>query len=221
MGNNMLRLKIIVLLFVLIPVSAFAWSGKVVGVMDGDTAKIVRADTGEQVKVRFAGVDSPEKKQDYGQAAKRYVNDLIIGKKVRVEAVTTDRYGRTVGYIWLNGKEINLKIVIAGYAWVYRHYAPKPKSRAVRYLDAERKAKAHKAGLWQDPNPTPPWQWRKAKRKKGPSKAITGKYHGNTSSKVFHRPGCKHYDCKRCTEGFSSRGMAIRAGYRPCGVCRP
>jgi endonuclease YncB( thermonuclease family) len=196
--------------------------------MDGDTAKIVRSDTGKQIKVRFAGIDTPEKKQAYGQAAKKYVKGLIAGKTVRVEPVTIDRYGRTVGYIWLNGKEINLKIVAAGYAWMYRQYSPKPKSRAAKYHNAEASAKVRKAGLWKDPNPMPPWEWRRAKRNsrkksiaKSSSDVVVGKYHGNVESRIFHKPGCRYYDCKHCTEGFSSRAKAIRAGYKPCGMCKP
>lgn len=216
------------IVLLLIPSTLLAWTGKVVTVSDGNTAKIVQSDTGTLVKVRFAGIDSPEKKQAYGQEARKYINGLIAGEMVRVEPVGQDRYGRTVGYIWLNGKEINLKIVAAGYAWMYRQYSPKPKSRAAKYHNAEASAKVRKAGLWQDPNPIPPWEWRKAKRssrKKGistsSSDVVVGKYHGNIESRIFHKPGCKHYDDKHCVEGFASRKKAIRAGYRPCRVCKP
>ena len=47
------------------------------------------------------------------------------------------------------------------------------------------------------------------------------KYHGNRRSKVFHKPGCRYYNCKNCTVEFETREEAIRAGYRPCKVCRP
>ncbi|XOI73883.1 MAG: Ada metal-binding domain-containing protein [Desulfovibrio aminophilus] len=46
-------------------------------------------------------------------------------------------------------------------------------------------------------------------------------YHGNVKSGVFHRPGCRYYDCKNCVAEFPSREAAIKAGYRPCQVCRP
>ncbi len=95
--KNKILVEILIILFFLIPSTLLAWSGKVVGVMDGDTAKIVREDTGKQIKVRFAGIDSPEKKQAYGQAARKYVNGLIADKTVRVEPVATDRYGRKEG----------------------------------------------------------------------------------------------------------------------------
>lgn len=44
---------------------------------------------------------------------------------------------------------------------------------------------------------------------------------GNVSSKVFHRESCRHYSCKNCTARFSSREEALKAGYRPCQVCKP
>ena len=163
MKNNIILVSLLVL-SLLIPSTLLAWTGKVVHISDGDTAKIVRSDTGQQIKVRFAGIDAPEKKMPYGKAAKKFVASLIAGKNVRVEPLTIDRYGRTVGYIWLGDNEINLKIVAAGYAWMYRRYAPKPKSRAAEYERAEESARTNKLGLWNDPNPIPPWEWRRAKR---------------------------------------------------------
>jgi hypothetical protein len=46
-------------------------------------------------------------------------------------------------------------------------------------------------------------------------------YHGNRKSHVFHRPGCRYYDCKNCVVVFHSRGEALKAGFRPCKICRP
>jgi len=46
-------------------------------------------------------------------------------------------------------------------------------------------------------------------------------YHGNVSSHIFHRPGCRYYTCGACSAVFSSREAAIKAGYRPCKVCKP
>ena len=46
-------------------------------------------------------------------------------------------------------------------------------------------------------------------------------YRGNTKSRVFHAPSCRHYDCPNCTARFASPAEAIENGYRPCGICRP
>jgi len=136
---------------------AAGWSGKVLSVTDGDTVKVLRGV--EQVKVRLYGIDAPEKKQEYGQQAKAFTNDLAAGKIVTVEKKAKDRYGRTVGVVTLpDGKALNLQILHAGYAWWYRDYAPKESA----YRDAETVAKSEGRGLWADHNPIPPWNWRKS-----------------------------------------------------------
>ena len=80
---------------------------------------------------------------------------------VSVEGGATDRYGRTVGEVILpGGASLNVGIVEAGLAWWYRRYA----GDDVRLRDAEAVARAARRGLWADPNPVPPWEWRKGKR---------------------------------------------------------
>ena len=149
-------------LFLSIPVSAFP--GKVVSITDGDTVKVLRSDTHIQVKIRLAGIDTPEKKQAYGQKAKKFTASLIANRVVEVKPITKDRYGRTVGYIYCNDQDVNLEIVKAGYAWVYRRYAPKPRSKADTYFAGENQARKRKLGLWADPHPVPPWEWRRTRR---------------------------------------------------------
>jgi len=167
MKTNMILIKNFLTIFFLLlifPAFCFSWPGKVVGVTDGDTVKVLRSDTHIQVKIRLAGIDTPEKKQAYGQKAKKFTANLIGGRVVEVKPITKDRYGRTVGYIYSDGQDVNLEIVKAGYAWVYRKYAPKPKSKAKRYFAGENQARKRKLGLWADPHPMPPWEWRHAKR---------------------------------------------------------
>ena len=56
------------------------------------------------------------------------------------------------------------------------------------------------------------------------SGAVVGQsmiYHGNTKSRIFHKPSCRYYNCKKCTTEFTTREAAISAGYRPCKVCKP
>ncbi|MEA2109728.1 MAG: thermonuclease family protein [Pseudomonadota bacterium] len=121
---------IIVVIFFLLPISVPAFPGKVVGITDGDTVKVLRSETHIQVKIRLAGIDTPEKKQAFGQKAKKFTAGLLANRIVEVKPITKDRYGRTVGYIYCDGQDVNLAIVKNGYAWVYRKYAPKPKSKA-------------------------------------------------------------------------------------------
>lgn len=150
--------------FTFLPITSHAFPGKVVGITDGDTVKILRTDSRIQVKIRLASIDTPEKKQAYGQQAKKFTASLIGNRMVEVKPITKDRYGCTVAYIYCDGEDINLKIVKNGYAWVYRKYAPKPKSKAKIYFAAEDQAREKELGLWADPHPVPPWKWRHRKR---------------------------------------------------------
>jgi endonuclease YncB( thermonuclease family) len=75
-----------------------------------------------QHKIRLYGIDTLEKKQAYGQAAKRFTASLTAGKIAVVKAYDTDRYGRTLGIVKVNGKNVNQSLLEAGYAWQYRKY---------------------------------------------------------------------------------------------------
>lgn len=130
---------------------------KVVAIKDGDT--IVLLINGEEVTVRLYGVDAPEKNQAYGQRAKQFTSDLVFGKQVRLIVNNKDRYGRTVGTVILqNGRSLNEALVRDGYAWHYKAY-----SKDMNLANAEADARRFKRGLWADPNPVAPWDFRKNK----------------------------------------------------------
>lgn len=133
--------------------------GKVVGVTDGDTITVL-VDRHE-VKVRVAGIDAPEKKQPFGQRSKEHLSNCAFGKSVAVEWSKTDRYGRTIGKVTVDGVDCGLRQVQDGMAWHYKAYAREQTlvDRAA-YADAEAQAVAHKAGLWSDSHPMPPWEFR-------------------------------------------------------------
>lgn len=131
-------------------------AGKVVGVTDGDTITVL-VDR-QPVKVRLDGIDCPEKLQAFGTKAKQLTSDLAFGKQVTIKVVGKDRYKRVIGIVGLpDGKNLNQEIVAAGLAWWYRKYAPK--NRALE--DLEKAARIARRGLWAEPNPVPPWAWRK------------------------------------------------------------
>lgn len=133
-------------------------TGRVISIADGDTVTIVN--NKHQTKIRLAEIDTPEKNQPYGKKAKKALSDFIFNKKVEVEVVTIDRYGRTVGKIFLDKQNINKEMVKAGHAWVYVKYA---KDKTLFTL--EKNAKENQLGLWALPEGEriPPWQWRKHK----------------------------------------------------------
>ncbi len=157
------------LLFTLliIPISGFSYQytieGKVVAITDGDTIK-VKTLHNKVKKIRLAQIDTPEKKQPYGSKAKQALSNKIYGKKVKINIVTTDRYGRLVGTVWYNDKDINRSMVRGGHAWVYRKYVTDK-----TLFDDESYARSQGLGLWSLPENQrqAPWKWRKSKRKKG------------------------------------------------------
>lgn len=151
-------------LFLLLSTSSYAWTGKVIKIADGDTITVL-TNNNEQVKVRLYGIDAPEKKQEFGTKSKDFTADFCFGKEVEVETVDTDRYGRTVGRVYYNNKELNLELVKNGYAWVYSQYC-KDSEYCGELKDMEKLARSDKAGLWKDSDPTPPWLFRKDSKKK-------------------------------------------------------
>lgn len=197
-----MKLIALLLLVVSVHVHAESITGRVVGVADGDTLTVLDNNKG-LTKIRLHQIDAPEKKQDFGQRSKQSLSDLAYGKQVRVEVFDTDKYGRTVGKVWVNGQDVNLEQVKSGMAWVYEKYASEP-----AYFAAERTAKSGRVGLWNQPNPTPPWVFRH------PDRAAT-----STPAKL---PALARKSAGRCGEKRFCKEMAdcAEAGYflNVCGV---
>ena len=133
------------------------FSGKVTYVPDGDTIHIMV--DGEKVKVRFFGIDCPEKTQTYGLEAKEFLMKHLDKNNVRVEVVDKDRYGRIVGKVYSRGVYLNELMVKSGYAWWYRTYAKIEKGLQM----AEIAARKNRRGLWKQKNPVAPWDYRRRK----------------------------------------------------------
>jgi len=134
-------------------------TGKVVRVADGDTITILTSDK-EQFKIRFAGIDCPERSQPWGRNATEALKVVLTGEPVTVEVMDVDRYGRTVGRVYIKGMNINQHLVKFGNCWVYPRYA---KDKELFALQDE--AKTAQRGLWRLPEGerVPPWEWRKKK----------------------------------------------------------
>lgn len=139
-----------------------AYKANVIGVSDGDTIKVFR--NGQQIKIRLYGIDTPEKKQAYGKAAKRFTANLVADKEVGIEEAGKDRYGRYIAIIDIDGAILNEELVRNGYAWVYDRYCTRPFCADWKKLEATARDKG--AGLWADRDPQAPWEWRRDKRKR-------------------------------------------------------
>ena len=156
----MLILAHAVLLLLLTCVPALAdFTGRVVGIIDGDTIEVLHHQQAK--RIRLSGIDCPEKSQAFGQKAKDAVADLAFGKDVTVQTHDHDKYGRTLADVVLpDGTSVNQQLVKDGWCWWYRKYAP-----GDTVLEGlEKDARDAKRGLWADPQPVPPWEWRHRKR---------------------------------------------------------
>lgn len=171
----MRRIAIFALVLVTLPAWAATLTGRVVYVSDGDSVTVLDASR-TQHKVRLAGIDAPEKGQAFGRRAGEYLALLVKGKEVTVTWEKIDRYQRKVGKVMVTPPDCptcahtldaNLAMVTVGLAWHYKAYAKEQSAEdRERYDFAEREARARRAGLWHDQDPTPPWEWRKAKPRK-------------------------------------------------------
>ena len=131
-------------------------TGKVIGVMDGDTIEVLDT-TKTPRRIRLEGIDAPEKAQAFGARSKQHLSDQVFGKQVEVQSNKTDRYGRTVGKVMISGKDANLDQVCSGFAWHYKEYQKEQSaSDRLAYANAETSARNMKSGLWNDPKPMPP-----------------------------------------------------------------
>jgi len=131
----------------------------VVAISDGDTIKVRCGDPGqyEQITIRISAIDAPESKMPFGQRSKQSLRDLCYLQQAGIAPKSTDRYGRTVADVSCGGTDVATEQVRTGMAWVYDRYA---KGYEVLY-PLQAAARAVHAGLWRDPAPQPPWEWRK------------------------------------------------------------
>lgn len=135
----------------------------VVAITDGDTlrARCDAPDGYQQITVRLAGVDAPERGQAFGQRAREALSGLCYRQMARIEQTDTDRYNRVVANVSCGSQDAGAYMVGSGYAWVFDRYA-----RGHKHLyPLQASAQQQRLGLWQDLGtaapPVPPWQWRR------------------------------------------------------------
>jgi endonuclease YncB( thermonuclease family) len=150
----------IILFLYVLPTIAADFSGEVVGVLDGDTIEVLHNTYPE--RVRLSGIDCPEKGQAYGKRVKQAALELVFGGNVTPQTHGQDKYRRTLGDVFLlNGTHVNHTLVKDGWCWWYRKYAPG--NTVLERLDKD--AREARERLWADPQPVPPWEWRKRKER--------------------------------------------------------
>lgn len=154
--SSRLFITSIFLFVALLSIAKEVLTGRVIKVADGDTITILTEDL-KQERIRLHGIDCPESSQDFGKRAKQFTSELCFGKTVKVVALDTDRYGRTIGLVILPDRRIlNKELLRAGLAWHYKQY-----DKSQEFADLETVAKAKKAGLWVQSNAVAPWEFRR------------------------------------------------------------
>ena len=157
--------------------SAAEITGRVVDVTDGDIITVLDASK-KQHKIRLSGIDAPELKQPFGTQSKKNLSDLVNNRQVTIAWDKRDNFKRIVGKVFfrpelcvspacLEKTDANYQQIAEGMAWHDKRTEAEqsPEDRA-RYAAAEKQARAAKRGLWADPAPVPPWQWRSGKTKR-------------------------------------------------------
>lgn len=159
----MLKILLIVEIFLFsVGGNAGVVNGAVISIYDGDTITLQTEATTK--KIRLAGIDAPELKQPYGIASRDALSQDVLNQQVTVDTTKTDRYGRAVGKVLLNGEDVNLKQVRRGLAWVYTDYIKELSAEDREfYKAAEKAANDEQLGLWRDEQPVAPWTYRKSK----------------------------------------------------------
>jgi micrococcal nuclease len=163
-------LSIPVVFLLLLPTVSTAGQFKVIKVYDGNIIKAKGSDI--EIKVRLAGIDTPETPrksrpgQPYGYEAKNQLARLILDKEVEIKGYGLDRLNRILGVIYLEGKNINLEMVRAGLAEVYRGGRPRGLDLDPYWL-AEKEAREALRGVWSlGDEYISPKKWRKMHRKR-------------------------------------------------------
>ena len=156
-------------------------TGRVISVHDGDTL-IVLDEHNQQHKIRLGSIDAPELHQAFGQRAREALSNKVFQKDVRITWREHDKYGRTIGDIYLGDRWINKELVDEGWAWHYRKY-----SDSAELAKAEAQAQRAKAGLWVKPDAEPPWEYRHNEKTRPKSAPVVRTPAPNRESAIVNR----------------------------------
>lgn len=135
----------------------------VVAISDGDSLTVRCGQSGayEQLRVRVAAIDAPERRQAYGTKSRQHLAQLCHRQQARLKPLSRDRFGRTVADVSCQGQDVARAQVSQGLAWVAPGYAQEHPF----LTSLERQARARRLGLWAQKKPTPPWAFRHGRQR--------------------------------------------------------
>ena len=136
-----------------------SFEARCVKVYDGDTIEVM-AGGPRSLRIRLHAIDAPEKGQPFSNVARKRTRELAEGKRVRVEVRDRDQYDRLVARVYVDDHDLSEQLVREGLAWHYTRY-----SSEIALGNAQREARRAQRGLWQEPEPEPPWDFRRRQRR--------------------------------------------------------
>lgn len=183
-----------------------ARTGKVVHVIDGDSLELELGQ--ERIVVRLQGIDAPEYRQAYGKASRTSLAKLTLGKQVTVTSKGVDKENRLLGVLWVDGIEVNARQIELGMAWHFDRFDSRETLARL-----QREAREAKRGLWSEPRPLPPWEYRDRRQQANKPRDPNALYWLNTRSNIRHNESCEYFQ-------KSNQGRLCRADEgRPCSLC--
>jgi micrococcal nuclease len=187
-------------------------SATVTSVVDGDTVRVRLASGGQTLTVRLDGIDTPETGEPFSAQARNAARVLLFDRAVTLKGTDIDRYDRLVARITVDGKDSSRELVRLGLACHFTRY-----SSDALLAAAETDARSGLHGFWAVGAQRPACvAATTVATARGP---VSGPFHGNTESHVYHSASCRNYNCKNCTAVFQTAAAAEQAKFRPAGDC--
>lgn len=150
-------------IFTALASAAPAFAHKVVGVSDGSTLTLLVEE--KPLRLRLANIEPPDKTQSYGAASRKSLSELCLGKEATYKQQEFDHRGRAVAVVYCDGLDAAQAQIERGMVWVDPKY-----NKELTFPAMEAMARRDHRGLWADPEPVAPWDFRRpARRAKSPA----------------------------------------------------
>jgi endonuclease YncB( thermonuclease family) len=189
--------------------------GKLINIDDGDTFTLLDQNK-VQYKIRLNAIDCPEKGQEFSKKAKDFTYQFCTGKTIVAELLDTDKYGRHIANVTVNGRSLNEALLTNGLAWHYKKYNSEERLAALENI-----ARSKRINIWSLTNPMAPWIFRHRGELELLSSLGPGQVYicQSKGAKTYHNKMCQ--GLSKCAKGVRQIRLseAIQSGKKECGYC--